>query len=68
MGNTFQRAINRDQDPEQENILNDEEEDLPRVQAVRGGHKRSHEDENVNAELEMLMHTPKKKKLKTTSR
>merc|ERR550519_959785 len=65
MGNTFQRAaapVDVEANPD------NEEGPSEGVQPVRAAQKRRHENNEDEAEIDTLMRTPKKKRLKTTSR
>jgi len=63
MGNTFQRAAPVNLEANRE----DEEGPSEGVQPVRA-QKRQHDQNEDEAEIDTLMRTPKKKRLKTTSR
>ena len=62
MGNTFQRAA-----PINVEANREEEGPSEGVQPVRA-QKRQHDQNEDEAEIDALMRTPKKKRLKTTSR
>jgi len=70
MGNTWSRGGGQQQ---QQLNVEEQQQQHQGVEAVhRGaggsGVKRSHAEENDEDEIDTLMRTPKKKKLKTTSR
>ena len=80
MGNALHRPVMAffENEEDEDDTTDDEHENEDNgqgpsegVEAVRGGaQKRKHEenDEEKDSEIDTLMHTPKKKRLKTTSR
>ena len=63
MGNTFSRD-RENVSPAAENVEAGPSDGVEPVKAQ----KRSRENDEHDVEIEMLLHTPKKKRLKTTSR